>query len=615
MPLRFEEVNIWFYPFSKLKKNERKKLIRIVEIAEYKKGEIIYKEGAPPDYFYLLLKGRVRITSKYEDGRDKEIEIIKKGTPFGMISVFTDEPHSVTTTACDDSLVLKIEKNRFKSFLKKSPQLALDFSQILSKRVKKSINSPKKIFRSLSIGIFSIDNFYSVFDYTRQLSRALLNETSKRIIVVELAKKNDFLLPKELNKKIKYTSLNTDLSEDKLLSFMFEEEGICYLLLNIEEYLNDTFSNIADFLSENYHFILFLINFPLSNDFIRLLDIVNQLHIIIVNADKEKLEPLFTYMSPGLKFSTDKVKLIIDEQINYKDSVNFNLQFVYGTLPKDKDAYLMFMRRIARDLGEKRLGLVLGSGGAYGFVHIGVLEILEEYGIPIDMVCGSSMGSFIASLWALGYNTKEIKEIVEMFCKKIIFLPILGLSLPRRGLFKAKKLEIILHSIFGDRTFYDLKHSLKIVAFNFLTRKETIIQEGYIYKAVAASCAMPGIFEPIIFKGDILLDGGVLSPLPTEVMVNHNINKIIAVNVTPSPSEINRIYNRERFNILDFIFGSIESMQQEFVKKAQDIADIVIHPNLESLTWTEFNKLPQFIERGKKATLERIADIIKLVND
>ncbi|MCM8773640.1 MAG: patatin-like phospholipase domain-containing protein, partial [Candidatus Omnitrophica bacterium] len=473
MPLRSEEVNIWFYPFSKLKKNERKKLIKIIEIVEYKKGEIIYKEGAPPDYFYLLLKGRVRITSKYE-GKDKDIDIIKKGTSFGMISVFTDEPHSVTTTAFEDSLVLKIEKSRFKSFLKKSPQLALDFSQILSKRVKKSINSPKKIFRSLSLGIFSIDKFYSGLNYTKHLSRALLNETSKRIIIVELAKKKDFLIPKELNKKFKYTSLNTDLSEDKLLSFIFEEDGICYLLLNIEESLNDTFSNIADLLSENYHFILFLVNFQLSNDFIRLLDIVNQLHIIIVSGDKENLGPLFTYINQGLKSSLDKIKLIIDERIDYKNIVNINPQFVYGTLPKEKDAYLMVVRRISRDLGEKRVGLVLGSGGAYGFVHIGVLEILEEYGIPIDMVCGSSMGSFIASLWALGYNTKDIKEIVEMFCKKIVFLPISGLSLPRRGLFKAKRLEIILHSIFGDKTFYDLKHSLKIVAFNFLTRKETI---------------------------------------------------------------------------------------------------------------------------------------------
>ena len=144
-----------------------------------------------------------------------------------------------------------------------------------------------------------------------------------------------------------------------------------------------------------------------------------------------------------------------------------------------------------------------------------------------------------------------------------------------------------------------------------------IIKEGYLYKAVAASCAMPGIFEPIVCRGDILLDGGILSPLPVSTLRDY-AHKIIAVNVTPQREELIKERTKQamlKLNILDFVFGSIETMQRVFIAEELKLADVVIHPNLEGLHWREFHKAKVFIERGAQAAYSRIDDIKSLIEE
>ena len=135
---------------------------------------------------------------------------------------------------------------------------------------------------------------------------------------------------------------------------------------------------------------------------------------------------------------------------------------------------------------------------------------MEKNNIAIDIICGSSIGALVAALWAAGFDSEKIEKKAVEFGKKISSFSIMGFSFPFKGVMKAKRLEGICRGIFGDLTFHDLKHTLKIVAFDFLKRKTVVLQEGFLYKAVAASCAFPGIFEPVNFKKDILLDGGIL---------------------------------------------------------------------------------------------------------
>jgi len=604
------------YPFNKLRDRDLDNFLLIAEIRDYRNGEIIYKEGDPPDYFNLLIKGRVLALTKQAD-RDSEIELLKRGTSFGIISLFNDEAHSVTSKSIENSVILRVKKERFKDFLKKHPAISLDFSRLLSERVRGRFQ-PKKIFQSKRVSIVG-NRSSGKTTYMYSLGLKIKEQTKKNLICLEFSTRGDFSLPSFIRKEVKVLKLS-EFREENIKGFIIDD-AIDFLLVRIDERAN--LVSLLNFLSENYHFVLYEIPFDIKDSYI--LEFVSLAHYIhfVFPPIREELER-YAFLIDNLKkknaSNNDKIKVIINEFIPSdgstleakSDIVNCP---IYATLPKySEENYFKVLRRIARELGEVTTGVALGSGAAYGFAHVGVLKILEKNNIPIDIICGSSTGAFIAAMWALGYKIEEIEKTVISVAKKFSLFSLPGIAFPFKGLLRAKKLENVFRKIFQDKTFFDLKHSLKIVTFDFIKREPRILEEGSLYKAVAASCAMPGVFEPVNFKAEILLDGGILKPLPSNILVSYGAKKIIAVNITPTKEEIHREYKkRDKLHILDFIFGSIETMQREFIDEAMKISDVVIHPDFEGIGWMEFEKVEDFIKRGEKAALEKLEEIKKLI--
>jgi len=608
-------------PFNKLKERQLNNLIDLCTVKEYKNDEVIYRQGDPPDYLYLLLKGRVMALAEV-DLKDSPIEILKRGTCFGIISLLTDDPHSVTTRSIETSFILQIPKDKIKEFFKKTPSLSLDFSRILSQRVKARLK-PKQIFQSRRIAI-SGDAGSGKSTYMLDLALKLKEQTAKNIICLQIVSKDD-----EMINFIDGRAPIADNKDKILLLKDFSEEDSSYirkdkidcLYIRLEEKSN--FASLLNYLSESYHFILYdLGRLSLKSNLYRLAKPAHQLHFIVFPrvGSLKKWDILIKELKEKKLFNQEDIKVIL-AQWKKEPGLTFLIKRklinhpIYATIPAYESAdYPKALRRIARQIGEVVLGMALGSGAAYGFCHIGILGVLQENNIMIDIICGSSMGSIIAALWAAGFDIRDIERLSSEAGKKINSFSIRGVSFPFRGVMKARHLENIFKNIFGDLTFYDLKHTLKIVAFDFLKRKTVILEEGPLYKAVAASCAFPGIFEPVKFKKDILLDGGILNPLPTKILLNYDTHKIIASNITLSRQEALKTYGRRgKLHIFDFIFGSVETMQQQFVAQALKIADVVIHPNLEGLGWMEFEKVDEFRRRGERATKEKLQEIKRLV--
>ncbi len=611
-----EEIISAFYPFNKLNKSQIKTLLKIASLKKYHKDEVIYKEGDKPDYFYFLLKGRIVAISTIND-RKQEIELIKKGTPFGIISLFTGDPHSVTAKAIENCSVVRIEKDMFKSFIKKVPFLAFDFSRILSRRVKKRTNIPKRIFKSTAVAVIICSDYLSSLKKIIALTN-LLKHNKKKVIIVETSSSKKFVLPSFIKESIKYFYIDKEFREELLIA-KDSEENLCYLCLEMQYLLKDELISLNNFLLENYHFIFYVIRKEEFDYWSKLIEFVNQVYIMrMPDREDNKFISRLIKRIKILNTIGASIRIIFTQEVS-------DLKSAKGKYPhkeelciilddSDKDSYRRNLGWMERDLSENTLGLALGSGGAYGISHIGVIKALDENSIPLDMICGSSIGAIIAGMWALGYSLKEMEEAVSFIGRKINLFSFPAFSFPFKGIIRSKRLQKVLRDIFGKYSFHDTKYPLAIVAFNFKRREMVAIKEGLIYKAVSASCAMPGIFEPVIVKEDILLDGGVLSPLPTKVLLKSDIKKIIAVNVTPYKEEMRNIYrHRSTFNIFDFIFGSIETMQQEFIKDSIEIADIVIHPDLGDLNWTDFTKIKEFIKRGYETTLKKISEINNLL--
>ncbi|UCG34587.1 MAG: patatin-like phospholipase family protein [Candidatus Omnitrophota bacterium] len=603
-------------PFNKLKPREIDKFIDICELKEYSHTQTIYQEGNAPDYLYLLIQGRISAITKQAQ-KDIEIEHLGRGTCFGLISLFTGEPHSVTTKSLGTSFVVRVDQNNFRKFLETCPKLSFDFSRILSQRVKARTH-PKTIFKTKTIAVCG-PHLTGKTTYMFDLARRIKKEINKKVLCIEFSTTKDFALPSLINSSLSVFNLRERWQESVFGHIVAADADL--LLVKIEDFKN--ISALLHFLSENYHFILFEVPHQIQDSSLdEFILSASDIHLLVFSQLKslKNAKTFISTLKRKYNFEPDKIKVALaefapKERLSFSDKKGALNHHIYATLsPKHEKDYPGAIRRIARESAETVVGLALGSGGAYCFSHIGVLKVLEQNNIAVDVVCGSSMGALIAALWASDFSIEEIKEIANELGKQLksFFFP--RFSIPFRGFFRAKRLEKIMHRFFKDKTFYDVKRTLKIVAFDFLKKEARILQEGPLYKAVSASCAVPGIFEPVMVKKDILLDGGILNPLPTRALLNYNVHKIIAVDITPSRAEIVKEYQkRKQLHIFDFIFGSIETMQRELIREAAGIADVTIHPRMEGLGWVEFEKAEDFIKRGEEAASEMLEDIKKAV--
>jgi len=612
-----EEAISSYYPFDKLNKSEIKKFLSKAILKEFGKNEIIYNEGEASENFYFILKGKaLALSTSSED--QIPIEYIGKGVAFGLISLFTDEKHSVTTKAVEETSVLTVKKDDFKAFLNICPLLALDFSTILSKRVKKRSGTPKVIFESLSVVVFSCGSIEKTKFYVNSLSEKLTLDASKKTLIVKFIFEGDGICSCDAlgDDSMLFSG---DYSDEKLLESL-NRDGLKVLLFKGRGDILVNIDSIHNVLSEKYHFVFYISDlktakdYTLTNSFIGM---ASECHFVVLPSEENTIlaNKIISKVN-GFHGDSVDIRTILVSQKNSK-TVDYRVSLksrIYGELGDD-DCNEIAIKHVYRYLSKNTLGVALGSGGAYGAAHIGVLKVLDTQKINLDMICGSSVGSIVASMWALGFSYKKMEESLKLFGRKLSVFSFWGISFPFKGLLRAKRSETVFKEIFGKLEFSDTVHSLRVVTFDFKRRKNHVIGSGLIYKAVAASCAMPGVFEPISVKGEILLDGGVLSPLPTQVLIRCGIKKVIAVNVTPHREDMHKVYQKKiKFNALDFVFGSIETMQQEFIKDSLEVADIVIHPHLEGLSWTDFNKLSEIINEGEKWANKEIDSIKMLIS-
>ena len=179
-----------------------------------------------------------------------------------------------------------------------------------------------------------------------------------------------------------------------------------------------------------------------------------------------------------------------------------------------------------------KVGVALSGGGARGLAHLGVLQVLEESGVPVDVVAGTSMGGIVACLYAAGIPLDDLIA----FSKKIGIVDLASPDLKWRGLFGHEKLTHLLSDLLGDDgvTFEDLDVPAAVVCADIETGELVVLDRGPIIPAMLATSAVPFVFAPIYHQGRWLVDGGVLNNLPVDVVCRMGAERILGVNVPPS---------------------------------------------------------------------------------
>lgn len=181
----------------------------------------------------------------------------------------------------------------------------------------------------------------------------------------------------------------------------------------------------------------------------------------------------------------------------------------------------------------KKIGLVLGGGGARGWAHLGVIRTLEEAGVKIDYVAGTSIGALVGSVYAVDALDRLEDYASEATAETLLTL--IDISFPGLGLIKGDRVYSLISKYLEDKTFDETSIPLRCVATNFLLNKEVVFDAGRILDAVRASISIPGIFVPYHREGVYFVDGGTVNPVPVNVAWQMGADLVIAVNLNHNP--------------------------------------------------------------------------------
>lgn len=245
------------------------------------------------------------------------------------------------------------------------------------------------------------------------------------------------------------------------------------------------------------------------------------------------------------------------------------------------------------------IGLALGSGAAKGFAHIGTLKALEENNIQVDVVAGCSAGALIGGLYCCGLSPVEIESLA---CK-VETKDWVDLTIPTIGVIRGRKVEKMMNEFTKEKNIEDLNKKFIAIATNLSNSEKYIFENGPVSRAIRASISIPGIFAPVIVDDMILVDGAVVDRVPISEVKKLGVDIVIGVDLGFT------ILGSDKVNILDIIIQSVELLTEQAMKSKRLDVDILIKPDLKSISPSRFDLVKQAIDIGYVATMEKMDEI------
>ena len=259
----------------------------------------------------------------------------------------------------------------------------------------------------------------------------------------------------------------------------------------------------------------------------------------------------------------------------------------------------------------KKVGLALSGGSAYGYAHIGVLEVFEENNIPIDIITGTSMGALVGGVYASGVSILDMHKKLSNF-SKIKMVDVNPLFLTHGGLIVGNKVTNVLKSMVGNKTIEECKIPFRAVASNIENGEKYVFESGNLVQAIRASISVPGMFKPVKIGNMTLVDGGLSDNMPVEEARKLGADVVIGVDVCTYYKKQNNLKT-----MIDIVISASNILVANFVKEKKDKGDICIkidQPNVSFNGFT-FKDAMKSIDFGRKYALEMLPEIKKLIED
>ena len=464
--------------------------------------ETLFKQGDTPDYLYVVVCGRLEVVAVGGDGREEIVGYVGRGDLVGEMGLLTDEPRSRTVRATRDTQLVRLSKGQFELLLSQNPQcmryIAKRLATIISHNATGKI--PKARLSTIAIVTAQSDGVASAFiermiEAISGIAGPSLHLSSRRI---------DYELGPGSS------SVTDEAGHTRLINWLAEyEDQFSYLLLECDPRLSPWTAlciRSAD--------LVLIVSSAKDDPSVRELESAIFERTVTNRAARKELVLLH---SDGAKVPSGTAAWLSKRQVDAHHHIRIGHATDY--------------QRLARFITDKAVGLVLSGGGARGHGHVGAIRALEHCGVPIDFVGGTSIGAAVAALWAINADVAALIRIGKDFSDTFRKHFLRDLTFPAVALNSARRFTRSLEDLFGGVRIEDLWIPYFCTSTDLSKADVVVHEEGLVSSSVRASSAIPGIWPPVVCNGHILVDGGVLSNLPVDVMRKRCRGSVIAVDV------------------------------------------------------------------------------------
>ena len=490
--------------FAGLSRDALDEIVEAMELRHLASGEPLFRAGDGSDSLYVVLHGRLRESVTGSDGRDSVIREAGRGENVGEYELLTGKPRIATVQAVRDTVLARLSRESFLRLAEKYPTTIVHLTRMLAEWLAETnhrgVPQGPSASPASTVAVLPHDRGLPTSAFCEKLAQALSAFGAAAVVSAR--------------------AVDAALGPG---SAQLSEHGPG----------NDTVARWLDTQETHHRFLIYEADpgpSSWSHRCIRQADRVVHLgsgrQLPIATAAGEWLTKAFD--RPGAR---EDLVLLRDggPSRHTRNWLQLRAFSRHHHVRLDRPADF---ERLARHLAGRAIGLVLGGGGARGFAHIGVIRALQEAGVPIDRVGGTSMGAVIAAQYAQGLDYRDMLDVNRR--NWVGVQPLHDFTLPLISLLSGRKGTRMLEAMFGDARIEDLPTSYYCVSTN-LTRAEPMVhRHGLLRDGIRASISIPGIAPPFVTEsGELLVDGGVLNGLPADVMHQPDTGITIAVDVSP----------------------------------------------------------------------------------
>ena len=534
-------------------------------------GMLLKRDGENNQALFLVVTGSLGVFVDDEKGKRRLVAHVPAGETVGEMSLISGEPHSAQLVALRDTELLRISPEGFDNLIARHPLVMRNLMRVIVRRLQETTKHRSDASRPRTFAIVPLQEGLSQFHIARRLASSLADMGSRAAV------------------------LDVDAAE------------------NSAEWFNSF---------EASHDVVFYRGDTPNSPWTQLC--LRQADRVFLLARSDQPLPLRPVDMPAFKERATGLPelLLLHPNGNARDlpehfAIRSGLFESHHHLRQGNEDDV---KRLARFIAGRAVGLVLAGGGARGFAHIGIIKALRELNVPFDRLGGTSMGAIIAAGLALEWDQDQLTDRVRHAF--VTSDPLSDFTIPLIALVRGRKVSNLLREHFGDIRIEEMPKPFFCVSSDLTTGRIHVHRSGPLWRALRASVALPGILPPVTHHGHLLVDGGVMNNLPVDVMSEHQHGPIIACDVT---GEVDLRVSDSRYgerpiwwliqqrmrgtpSILSILMrsGTVGSEAQR--RLVRDQADYLFEPPLEDVGLRDWKKFDRAIAEGYEHALARIQE-------